>query len=241
MNRLHIATRGIASWRDRLVDPEKQWKRQYSALETAVAWQGAANTASGLPPGIQSLFESGGYRDSRLVLGIAEHKVQLAGRGGDSQCDVWAIVSTSEGLLSLSVEAKAKEPFGVKNESLAKWLESNSVKSSQENRAVRWSNIKENLPALADGAYDEIPYQMLHRCAAAVIEAKRIGAKHAAFAVQAFESPESSYAEYERFCRTIGTLTGRGILNRLVLGQITLSIGWADCTMATDREIANNC
>ena len=43
MKRLLIETRGSRDWRTRLVDPEIQWKRQYSALETAVAWESAAN------------------------------------------------------------------------------------------------------------------------------------------------------------------------------------------------------
>ncbi len=37
MSRLHIATRGICNWRQRLASPDRQWKRSYSAFETAVS------------------------------------------------------------------------------------------------------------------------------------------------------------------------------------------------------------
>jgi hypothetical protein len=53
------------------------------------------------------------------MFAVAEHKVDLPGGIAASQCDVWAVVRTKAGMLSL-VEAKAKEKFG--DEILEKWL-----------------------------------------------------------------------------------------------------------------------
>src|SRR5882724_7396315 len=104
MNRLHIATRGIGSWRERLANPDRQWKRGCSALETAVSWQYASTSSSGLPGPIIELFRNTAiYGEPVLVFAIAEHKVSLPGGIADSQCDVWALLNTTAGGVSLSV------------------------------------------------------------------------------------------------------------------------------------------
>lgn len=103
MSRLCIESRGICNWRDRLASPEKQWRRGYSAFETAVSWELAVRS-SGVPEAIADLFRAGGFGEPTLGVAIAEHKVVLAGRGGNSQCDVWALVKTPAGLVSLSVD-----------------------------------------------------------------------------------------------------------------------------------------
>ena len=35
MNRMCVETRGICNWRERLAKPDRQWRRGYSAFETA--------------------------------------------------------------------------------------------------------------------------------------------------------------------------------------------------------------
>src|ERR1700684_1527246 len=116
MNRLCVETRGICNWRERLAKPDSQWKRGYSALETAVSWENAGRHPAGLPKPIGDLFRASIFGAATLLLAIAEHKVQLVGGSADSQCDVWALLNTAAGGLSLSVEAKANETFGQGNE-----------------------------------------------------------------------------------------------------------------------------
>ena len=91
MNRLCVETRGIGSWRERLASPEKQWRRGFSAMETAASWERQAGRLSGLPEPLELLFQESVFRNPVLMVGIAEHKVPLAGQGGGSQCDVWAL------------------------------------------------------------------------------------------------------------------------------------------------------
>lgn len=38
-DRLFISTRGPSGWRDRLARPDRHWRREYSAFETAVTWE----------------------------------------------------------------------------------------------------------------------------------------------------------------------------------------------------------
>ncbi|MBV8358174.1 MAG: hypothetical protein JO189_09605 [Deltaproteobacteria bacterium] len=235
MNRLNIATRGIASWRARLAGPERQWKRRYSAFETAVSWEFACKSKSGLPAPIYRLFQQSQYGEAVLIFAVAEHKVDLPGGIAASQCDVWAVLQTPLGMLSLAVEAKAGEPFG--DAILGRWLEAGESDEAKRNRRERWNYIRSHLPEL--DFYPEVRYQILHRCAAAVIEAKRLGYHHAAFVVQVFDAPATSFQDYTVFCKALGIDPApRGKFATTSVKDISLSVGWADCDFATDAEVA---
>ncbi len=238
MNRLCTATRGVCNWRDRLADPGRQWRRRYSALETAVAWESAAEETGWLPEPVTRVFDGTLYERPELLVAIAEHKVALDGTGGDSQCDVWALLKTSAGNLSMSVEAKALEAFGSGHETLSTWLNAGKSERSIDNRRARWESIKRNLPTAPDTAYDGVAYQLLHRCAAAVVEARRFQLQHAAFVVQSFGCPDTSFQEFLKLCQAMGLRAERGRMHVSSAGQVRLGIGWADCTNATDEQLA---
>jgi hypothetical protein len=234
MNRLCIETRGICNWRERLANPDRQWKRGFSALETAVSWELAANSRSGIPQPIEKLFQKSNYGEPLLILAIAEHKVDLPGGNAASQCDLWAVVKTSAGLLSLTVEAKAKESFG--DEILEKWLVAGGTDGSKSNRKERWDYVHCHLPKA--GSFLQVRYQILHRCAASVIEAKRLGLQHAAFVVQAFDTPDKSFQDYAAFCQALKIPAARGSIESTCVDGISLSVGWADFPLATHEEVA---
>ncbi len=236
MSRLCIESRGICNWRDRLASPETQWRRGYSAFETAVSWELTAK-ASGLPEPVANLFRATPFGEPTLGLAIAEHKVTLAGLGGDSQCDVWALVKTSAGLVSLSVEAKAQEAFGNGHQPLSAWLAGGDSARSVENRARRWVDLATHLP-IPVRTYDDVAFQLLHRCGAAVLEAKRLGLHHAAFVVQAFKAPETSFDAFGRLGVAIGVPLERNCFASTKVGDVTLAVGWADCEFATDAQVA---
>ncbi len=60
-------------------------------MEAAVSWELAGRTQSGLPGPISKVLDQAGYRESRLLIGVAERRVPLDGKGHDSQCDLWAL------------------------------------------------------------------------------------------------------------------------------------------------------
>jgi hypothetical protein len=237
MNRLFIATRGIDSWRQRLASPDRHWRREYSAFETAVSWEYASRSDDGLPEPIGNLFAPTIYGPALLIQAVAEHKVTLPGGNACSQCDVWAILATPQGKLSLSVEAKAAEPFG--DDALGNWLVAGNSDQSRQNRKQRWEYIQSHLP---EGDFTNVRYQLLHRCAASVIEAKRLGLQHAAFVVQSFGAPKPSFNEFGIFCAAIGLQADRGKLattdDAIEGGTIKLSLGWVDCPLATDQQVS---
>jgi hypothetical protein len=243
MNRICIETRGICNWRERLAKPETQWRRRYSAFETAVSWETASCRPSGLPESIRELFRGTTFGEPTLLIAVAEHKVPLDGGRADSQCDVWALLDTPTGGVSLSVEAKANEAFGQGNESLKDWLVAGESERSSRNREERWKHIAEHLPHARADAYTHVPYQLLHRCAAAVIEAQRFRTPNAAFIVQSFASklgdePSPNFEAFSRFCEAVSVNAERGQMRIAAVEGIRLGIGWADCPFATDSEVA---
>ena len=199
MSHLCISTRGISSWRERLAAPDHQWKRRYSAFETAVSWELASKSKSGIPAPVGKLFRDSDYDDPVLIFAVAEHKVELPGGNAASQSDVWGVVKTIQGMLSLTVEAKANEAFG--DDVVAKWLAAGKTVESKKNRESRLDYILSNLPP--SEFFLQVRYQIVHRCAASVIEAKRFGFQHAAFVVQSFNSPEESFQDYAVFCHAL--------------------------------------
>src|SRR5580698_3334834 len=146
MSRVCTETRDLSNWRDRLAKPESQWRRRYSAFETAVSWEVASRRPGGLPAPIDDLFRQSILGEAELLVAIAEHKVPLEGGRADSQCDVWALVESKSGLVSVSVEAKANESFGQENESLKDWLVAGKSDRSRANRKIRWDHIARYLP-----------------------------------------------------------------------------------------------
>jgi len=168
------------------------------------------------------------------MFAVAEHKVDLPGGDAASQCDVWAVVKTSLGTLSLAVEAKAKEAFG--DETLEKWLGAGGTDKSKENRNKRWDYVRSNLPR--SNFFPQVRYQLLHRCAASVIEAKRFGFQHAAFVVQAFDTPDTSFQDCAALCRALKIFAARGSMAATSVDGISLSVGWADCPLASHAEVA---
>ncbi len=208
-------------------------------METAISWEIAAksksgfSTPSGMPEPIAQLFQGSEYGAPVLLSAVAEHKVKLPGGTADSQCDVWAIVKTSVGLMSLTVEAKANESFG--DETLETWLKGSGTDASRVNRDERWAYLRSHLPPSSSFAH--IRYQLLHRCASAVIEAERYGFTHAAFVVQAFGKPTKSLQDYDVFCNALGVVPISGRLVRTSVNGTSLSIGWADCPLATPAQV----
>lgn len=238
MSKLCIETRGICNWRERLAEPNGQWKRGYSAFEAAVSWEGASRRSDGLPERIAELFRQSDFGEAELLFAIAEHTVPLRGIGKQSQCDVWALLNTSSDKVSLSIEAKVNEPFGTGNETLDHWLNGGKSQGSKENRSTRWEHVYENLPPNGHDCYKEVPYQLLHRCAAAVIEAKRFRVPYAALVVQAFSAPSESFEMFTRLCKAVNVNAVHGQMSIINAGDIHLGVGWADCPFATDAEVA---
>ena len=76
-----------------------------------------------------------------------------------------------------------------------------------------------------------IHYQLLHRTASAVIEAKKFNAPVALMLVHAFEKTKDSYDEsFQAYCRFLNLFGKQGkkntIISLKILGSVDLYTGW---------------
>ncbi|MDF2233676.1 hypothetical protein P2H44_14035 [Albimonas sp. CAU 1670] len=209
--RIHVPSTGPDDWKSLLADPATQWKRGHSAMAAALSWEAAAD---GLPPEIAALFDD----EPELLLALPEHKVALPG-GRASQCDVFALVRTGGQTLALAVEAKVHEPFGP---SVGDWLRDASTGKLARMRFLC------DLLGLSDAPPTGLRYQLLHRTAAAALEAERFKTDRAGMIVQSFCQNHRWFKDFEDFARLMGAEAAPGAASvvRLPSGR-PLMLGWA--------------
>lgn len=215
MTHIFAASTGLDTWRTRLADPENHWRDGYSAKLTAQSWEGA----TGLPPEIAVLLG----KDAALQLALIEHKVPLAGGGADSQCDVFALVRAAGRDIALAVEAKVNEPFGPL---LSDWFDAPSPGKVKRLRAIcEMLGLPDPVTTPLSGA---LRYQLFHRTAAAVAEARRFHRPVAAMIVQSFAPDHRWFADYAAFCALFGLAAAPGDSAECTLPCGTvLILGWA--------------
>lgn len=176
----------------------------------AFAWE----SASGLPPEIAALFDA----PAELLLAVPEHKVPLPGGSRDSQNDVFALVRHGGGTSAVAVEGKVAEPFGA---TIGDWYG-----SPTPGRTTRLQHICALLgldfcpPAVTR-------YQLLHRAASAVIEAKRFGTDEAAMIVHSFAQDHRWFEDFQSFAQLFGAQVERGRPALVATPSGRLRLGWA--------------
>ena len=142
--------------------------------------------ADGLPTEIAALFED----DAELLLAIPERKTPLPGSRKESQSDVFALIRSQSRVWAVTVEGKVNEPFGPR---LGDWLVGAST-----GKLERMAFITELL-GLPNPPPDDTAYQLLHRTASSIVEARRFGSNAAAMIVHSFSSERRWFAENRRF------------------------------------------
>mgnify|MGYP005838687073 CR=1 FL=1 len=210
MTRIMVPARGPEDWQALLADPVKHWRAGFSAMATARSW----SAASGLPPEIAALVGP----DAELLLAVPEHKVALPGGERASQCDVFALVRQGGDTLALAVEAKVDEPF---DRTLKDWMGAGTSGKRARLGAIR------DLLGCADPP-GNLRYQLFHRTAATILEARRFGTTRAAMIVQSFSQEHRWYNDFAAFCTFLGVQPerGRALTYRLPDGM-ELTLGWA--------------
>lgn len=213
-----VPSAGPDAWRALLASPGTQWREGRSAMSAALSWERAQGTTSGLSPEVAALLGP----SARLVLAIPEHKVPLPGGRRDSQCDVFALVDLGEATCALAVEAKVNEPFGP---TVEEWMA-----EASPGKAARLAAIMGLLGLAA--VPEALRYQLLHRTASAVLEARRFRAGVAAMVVQSFAPDRRWFADFAGFCEVLGLKAepDRPLTVPLPDG-LDLILGWASCPL----------
>jgi len=221
MRHFYVPTSGVNDWQKHLADSKKHWRMGYSARSLANAWE----SAKGFPAEIQAIFcqsDNLAFQSVELLLAIPEHKVLLPPNSGHpSQNDLFALAKDHDGnLIALTVEGKVSESF---DKTLARW---NAEQS--KGKDIRLAFIKETL-----GLTGEIPltvrYQLLHRTASAIIEARRFNARSAVMIVHSFSQTDLWFEDYRIFLE-IFNVTAATVGKLYLLAEIQgikVYSGWA--------------
>jgi hypothetical protein len=206
-----------ADWQQLLADPVLHWKTGRSAKSIAYSW----TEAQGFPSEVQSVLDASAIdclHELEFLLGIPEHEVPLPGGARPSQNDVFVLAMGSDGLVSIAVEGKVSEPFD-------KPVDLRFAKPTP-GEATRLAFLLELLE-LERTDVGEIGYQLLHRTASAILEARRFGARHAIMLVHSFSQELDHFDDYTRFVGLYGqTAEANRLFEAKQLGDVTLYLGW---------------
>ena len=185
--------------------PERHWREGYSAQTLARSW----NAAHGFPPEVAAaLATEPSFAGIVPVLGVPEFKVPLRGGDRPSHNDIFVLVRSAAGPVSIMVEGKVEESFGP---FLGGWLSSASADSGKR---VRLDFLLKAL-GLREQPHDGIRYQLLHRAASAVLEGDRYRAAAAVLLVHSFSDQRTGWEDFEAFCGLFGAKPELGRVLRL--------------------------
>jgi len=197
---------------------ELHWRNGYSAKAVCESWF----NANDIPLSVRRVLETADeYQGAQLIDAWLERCTHLPwGRGNPTQTDLLAVLAIGGELALLAIEAKVRESFGpyVKD-----WLAEGG-----DNRAERLRGLCDLLNLSTETA-SGLRYQLLHRTAAAVLEAKRYRARHAAMVVQSFCPDNTGLSDFQSFAQAMGYghVDADSISSTKALGPIALRIGWS--------------
>ena len=215
VTRIYLPSTGASEWRRLLADPEKHWRHGYSAKAAADRWE----AADGLPVEIERQFVAAQLGPCELLLALPEFKTPLPGGGRASQTDVFTLVSTNRGVFACGIEAKVAESFGPTVED---WL-----KDTSPGKIERLAFLC-RLLGLPDSPPLTLRYQLLHRTAAALIEAKRFGCAGAAMLVHSFSKDRMWFADFKAFATALGATVALDAPALIAAPNgLPLLLGWA--------------
>lgn len=224
MSKFLIPTTSPEDWRRLLAEPDRHWKTGCSAKTLACSWE----KSQGFPPEVRtSLCTGSPFVDIEMLLAIPEHQVPLPGGVRPSQSDIWVLARTGSALVSIAVEGKVGEPFGP---TLDEWFAEGSP-----GKETRLSFLLKQL-GLLEVPPRSVRYQLLHRTASAIIEAKRFHAAHAILLVHSFSQSHEWFSDYVAFAGLFGAEVQ---VNRLAsVGErsgVSLHLCWVcgDCRYLT--------
>lgn len=190
--RIYLPAKHPDQWAEFLAEPTKQWRIGYSARTLAHAWQ----SADGFPAEVAGCLEtSEQLREAELLIALPEHQVALPGGSRPSQNDIWVLAKVRNELVSIAVEGKVAEPFGP---TVGEWFpEPSPGKSKRLAFLASELGLRDPVPA-------SVRYQLLHRTASALIEARRFGARHALMLVHSFSQQHQWFEDYAAFAKLLG-------------------------------------
>jgi hypothetical protein len=219
MGKYFVPSQGAESWQELLVDRDKHWKQGYSAYEMAHCWEEADN----LPFCVERVFKESKiplFNAVEVLYGFPEYKVPLLGGNASSQNDLYILAKANNELLTIMVEGKVSEPFG---KTVATWLGDNpsAGKRKRLDHLLGLLNLRE------DNVLNKM-YQLIHRTASALIEARNVNAPNSLMLVQSFSESGKRFEDYAEFVKLFNLSPKQnGIVGPVKLNGINLYFGWS--------------
>jgi hypothetical protein len=187
MNNIYKPITDPEQWRALLADPEKHWRRGYSARTLAYSWQ----ESNGFPGEVERVLRaSGRFHDIERLICIPEHQVPLPGGAHASQSDIWVLARTGAQLVSIAVEGKVDEPF---DKPVSEWL-TDEPRGKEKRLAFLAGKLGLEMSSLGN-----IRYQLLHRTVSAILMADKFRAQDAVMLVHSFSQTHEHFDDFRRF------------------------------------------
>lgn len=203
----------------------KNWVPSYSAYECAMRWRGVTSV---LPEPLNYVMRNSGIevlQGLRPESIVAEHAVFLDTLTTPSRTDIMAFCSNStHDRVVVAVEAKSREPF---SDRVFRWIRTaDRTVSAQQQKLFDVSNAivvrKERRLAFLNQVLgtnidinSELRYQLVHRTASAVLEARNLRAKAAIVVIQAFQPSVENLFDFSDY---LDALNVSGATKNRVLG-----------------------
>ena len=214
MKRIYFPDGGVAAWKARLAEPDRQWRTGYSACTLAHDWE----AADGLPSEVAAVLAAHFGVRPELLLALPEHEVALPGGRRNSQSDLFAVLGIGRDTAAMAVEGKVEESFGP---TLAEWGPNSTPGRTQR---LRFLTELLGLPFDLPGS---LRYQLLHRTASAVIEARRFRATHAIMLVQSYSPALRWFEDFSTFATLFDVRAEPNCLAAASLPDgMPLHLGW---------------
>ena len=184
-------------------------------MSLAYCWE----TAKGFPKQVKkALAANSRLRDLELLLAIPEYEVNLPGGRAASQNDLFVLARSQDGLVCMMVEGKVNEPFGPQ---VGEWCAKPSKgKTARLDFLCRTLDIDQN-------KLQSIRYQLLHRTASAIIEARRFKANEGVMLVHSFSPSKAWFDDFQKFAGLFGLSVHPGEIHHAGKhANVDLFIGW---------------
>jgi hypothetical protein len=211
--RFMVPTGGPDTWRRLLADPDLHWVVGRSARTLAHAWEDANGWPREIAGALARVPQLEGLRP---VYGFPEFKTPLPGGRRASQTDLMVIATDGERRATVAIEGKVDETFG---DPVTQWLGDHPSLGKRE----RLSYLAELLTVSADDLLG-IRYQLVHRSAAAKIEAARNGSDIAMMLVHSWAPNLEGFYDFGEFARLLDVRAEVGSLE--FSDSAGLWLGW---------------
>jgi hypothetical protein len=199
------------------------WKHGRSAKLIAKCWF----EAEGLPEMIRHTLnrcppdQVSSFANAQLVDAFLERRTELGDGLRPSQSDVLAIVRLPNELAVMVVEGKVDESFGPL---VSEWLRDAAPRSG---KLLRLKSLAETL-GIAVSVCKTLRYQLLHRTASAIYEARRYHAEVAIMMVHSFDPHDAGFEDFARFAAAMGNhdAAATRVVGPVMRDGIAVYLGW---------------